>query len=52
LRELGESQDATQTKDKALAAISIWMRDFYDVAKIALDDSPQLLEVLGLSVKN
>lgn len=51
LREKGESQDATAQKDKALAALDDWMSEFYAVAKIALEDHPQLLESLGKVVK-
>ncbi|MGQ1890575.1 hypothetical protein ACT29H_09055 [Thermophagus sp. OGC60D27] len=52
LRELGESQDATKAKDAALAEMDDWMRDFYAVAKIALDDRPQLMEALGKFVRS
>jgi len=51
LREKGESQDATQIKDAAFAKQDDWMDDFYAVAKIALEDHPQLLEVLGIVVR-
>lgn len=51
LVEKGESQDATQAKDAAFARIDKWMGDFYAVAKIAMAEQPQLLEVLGLTVK-
>ena len=52
LREKGESQDSTKTKDKAFAEIDDWMFEFYAVAKIALEDHPQLLESLGKFVKS
>lgn len=52
LREVGESQNATKVKDAALAELDDWMRDFYAVAKIALDDKPQLLEALGKFVRS
>ena len=52
LREKGESQEATQTKDKALSELSAWMSDFYAVARIALEDKPQLLEALGKVVRS
>ncbi|MBN2637765.1 MAG: hypothetical protein JXR65_01610 [Bacteroidales bacterium] len=52
LREVGESQDATKSKDAALATLDDWMRNMYDVARIALDDQPQLLEALGLLVRS
>lgn len=52
LREVGESQDATQTKDRAISKMQDWMSEFYAVAGIALEDHPQLLEVLGKVVKS
>ncbi|MFZ2284028.1 MAG: hypothetical protein WAV86_09145, partial [Lutibacter sp.] len=47
LREKGESQDSTMSKDKAFREIDDWMSEFYAVAKIALEEKPQLLESLG-----
>ncbi|GAA4274702.1 hypothetical protein U6A24_09055 [Aquimarina gracilis] len=47
LKEVGESQDVTKQKDAAFAKIDDWMRDFYVVANIALEDQPQLMEALG-----
>lgn len=52
LKEVGESQDATKSKDKALEELEEWMSDFYAVAKIAMEDQPQLLESLGLLVRS
>ncbi len=52
LREKGESQDATKAKDKAFAEIDDWMSEFYAVAKIALEDTPQLLESIGKFVRS
>ena len=52
LREKGESQDATKIKDSAFAKIDDWMSEFYAVAKIGLEDHPQLLEALGKTIKN
>lgn len=51
LREKGESEDATQKKDKIFAELDRWMSEFYAVARIALEDKPQLLETLGKVVK-
>lgn len=51
LREVGESQQATKIKDEAFRKISRWMSDFYAYARIALEDSPQLLEALGITVR-
>lgn len=52
LKEVGESQEATKKKDKALAEFEDWMSDFYAVAKIAMEDQPQLLESLGMFVRS
>ena len=51
LREKGESQDATKAKDEAFAKIDDWMSEFYAVARIGLEDNPQLLEALGKVVR-
>lgn len=52
LREVGESQNATNVKDKAFVEMDDWMSEFYAVAKIALEDKPQLLESLGKLVRS
>lgn len=52
LREVGESESATKAKDEALAKLDDWMSEFYAVARIALEDDPQLLEALGKAVKS
>lgn len=52
LQEKGESQQATRDKNKAFEALDKWVSKFYKVAKIALEDRPQLLETLGKSVKS
>ena len=52
LREKGESQDATKAQDNAFAEIDDWMSEFYAVAKIALEDNPQLLEAIGKFVRS
>lgn len=51
LREKGERQDATKVKDAAFRAIEIWISDFFSIARIALEDNPQLLEALTKTVK-
>jgi len=50
--EKGEAQDATNQKDAAFAELDDWMSDFYAVARIALEDNIQLLEALGVIVRN
>ncbi|MDX1828631.1 MAG: hypothetical protein R3342_03700 [Lutibacter sp.] len=52
LREKGESQNATKTKDKAFGELDDWMSEFYTVGKIALEDNPQLLESLGKFIRS
>ncbi|MDY0082962.1 MAG: hypothetical protein RBR74_07260 [Ignavibacteriaceae bacterium] len=52
LKEVGESQDATKAKDDAFAKIDDWMSEFFAVAKIAMEDNPQLLESLGVLVRS
>jgi hypothetical protein len=52
LKEKGESQDATKQKDSTFANLDDWMSEFYAVARIALEDNLQLLEALGVLVRN
>ena len=52
LREKGESQDATTAKDTVFSELDDWMSEFYAVAKIAMEDNIQLLEALGVIVRN
>lgn len=51
LKEVGESQDATKAKDAAFTKMDDWMSEFYAVARIGLEDNPQLLEALGKVVR-
>ena len=52
LREIGEDQEATRQKDLAFIALDDWMLDFYETARIAMEDKPQLLETIGLLVRS
>lgn len=45
-----EAQDATAKRDAALDAADTWMEEFVVVFKVALEDSPQLIETLGVVV--
>lgn len=47
-QEKGEAQEATQQRNTAIEALAEWLNDFKVVARIALEDSPQLLESLNL----
>lgn len=51
-REKGESQQATKDKNNAITSLEKWMREFYAVAKIALEDKPQLLESVAKFVRS
>ena len=48
----GNAQNATKTKNKAFRDLEQWMSDFYAVARLALENEPQLLESLGKVVKS
>ncbi|MEG0917928.1 MAG: hypothetical protein RSF68_13025 [Myroides sp.] len=52
IQEKGESQQATQDKNKAFDTVTKWVNEFYAVAKIALDDQPQLLESVAKLVRS
>lgn len=52
LQEKGESQQATKDKDQAFANLEKWVREFYAIAKIALEDQPQLLESVAILVRS
>jgi len=52
MKEKDESQDATTAKDNVFAKLDSWMSEFYAVARIALEDNIQLLEALGVIVRN
>jgi hypothetical protein len=51
LSEKGEAQQGTVDRDKAIDELCDWYSDFRAVARIALYDSPQLLEALGIVKK-
>ncbi|MGB3779640.1 MAG: hypothetical protein WA960_14865 [Tunicatimonas sp.] len=48
----GDAEEATRSRDLSLRALRLWMKEFYGIARVALADKPQLLEVLGIKVKS
>lgn len=51
-RERGDTQDATDERDAAFEALEDWMEEFIPIARVAMDEHPQLLEKLGVQVKS
>ena len=47
-KEKGQAQAATQKRDAALDDLQDWLSDYLAIAKVALEDNPQLLEGLGV----
>jgi hypothetical protein len=47
-REMGESQEATEVRDREFEAFTEWIDAFLRVAEIAIGDNPQWLEKIGL----
>ena len=50
LKEKGEVQNATAKRNLAIEALDEWMSDFIAIARIALKEQSQLLEILGVVV--
>lgn len=48
----GNAEEATRNRNRSLRALRLWMKEFYGIARVALADKPQLLEVLGIKVKS
>ena len=47
----GDAEEATRARNVSMQALHVWMKEFYSIARIALQDRPQLLEALGIPVK-
>lgn len=50
-RDKSQAQDATHQRDQAIEEMEDWKADFFTIARIALEDKPQLLEMLGIRVR-
>ena len=46
----GNAQSATQRRDEVLKTLDRWVSDYKKIARVALQDDPQLLEALGIAV--
>ncbi|WPP49472.1 hypothetical protein [Catalinimonas niigatensis] len=46
----GDAQSATEKRNEVLKALSRWVADYKKVARVALQDDPQLMEALGIMV--
>ncbi|MGB3788039.1 MAG: hypothetical protein WA949_08515 [Phormidesmis sp.] len=51
-KEKGEAQSATQKRDAALDELQDWLSDYLAIAKVALEEDPQLLEGLGVLARS
>ena len=47
-KELGEAQDATEERDAAADSLPNWFSDYVGIARVALEDKPQYLEIMGI----
>ncbi len=46
----GNAQSATQQRDEVFKMLDRWVSNYIKIARVALQDDPQLLEVLGIAV--
>ena len=51
MKETGEAQQATKERDAQLDVLDSNMAEFYALARLACEDAPQLLEMVGITVK-
>jgi len=52
IKETGEAQQSTQEKDAAIDAAYRWTNTYQKIAAIALEETPQLLEKIGILVRS
>lgn len=50
-QKMGEAQSATQQRNQALKDLQRWVKGYKAILQVALEDDPQLLEVVGILVK-
>jgi hypothetical protein len=50
--QIGVKQNATEDRDKVLGDLRAWLSKYLAVAELALEEEPQLLESLGVLVRN
>ncbi len=51
-KEMGEAQGATIARDEALEKLFDWTARYKKIARVVFQDTPQVLEKLGVVVKN
>jgi len=51
-KEIGVAQASTKKRDAVLERTAEWLHTYYQIARIAFEDQPQLVEVLGLKERS
>ena len=47
-KETGDAQISTQKRNEAMDKLENWFSEFIEVARIAVDDEPEMMEMLGV----